>query len=62
MFIFIPVSVHFPLNRYINDKKRAVMILDVEEIPEAISVLAREGFSLLNDEVLYNLKAFCCSS
>jgi len=31
------------------------MILDVEGIPEAISVLAREGFLLLNDEELYNL-------
>ena len=39
----------------IKDKKQAVMILDVEEIPEAISVLTKEGFSLLNDEELYNL-------
>jgi hypothetical protein len=39
----------------IKDKKRAVMILDVEGIPEAISVLTKEGFSLLNDDELYNL-------
>jgi len=39
----------------IKDKKQAVMILDVEEIPEAISTLTKEGFSLLNDKELYNL-------
>jgi hypothetical protein len=39
----------------IQDKKRAVMIFDVEEIPEAVSVLTKAGFSLLNDEELYNL-------
>jgi hypothetical protein len=32
------------------------MILNVEGIPEAISVLTKEGFSLLNDEELYNLQ------
>jgi hypothetical protein len=48
--------VHKSFTESTQDKKRAVMILDVEERPEAISVLAREGFSLLNDEELYNLK------
>jgi hypothetical protein len=40
----------------IQDKKRAVMILDVEEMPEAVSVLTKAGFTLLDDNELYNLK------
>ncbi len=39
----------------VQDKKQAVMIFDVENMPEAVSVLTRAGFSLLNDEELYNL-------
>ena len=39
----------------IKDKKRAVMIFDVEEMPEAVALLSRAGFLLLNDEDLYNL-------
>jgi hypothetical protein len=32
------------------------MILDIEEIPEALSVLSKAGFALLDDNELYNLK------
>jgi hypothetical protein len=40
----------------IQDKKQAVMILDVEGIPEAVSVLTKSGFTLLDEGELYNLK------
>ncbi len=39
----------------VQDKKHAVMILDVEEMPEAVKVLMDARFSILNDEQLYNL-------
>jgi len=39
----------------IKDKNQAVMIFDVEEMPEAVTLLAKAGFVLLNDEELYNL-------
>ena len=39
----------------IQDKKRAVMIFDVEEMPQAVTVLTKAGFVLLNDEELYSL-------
>ena len=31
------------------------MIFDVEDIPEAVTVLTKSGFSILNDEELYSL-------
>ena len=31
------------------------IILDVEEIPEAVKVLTDENLSILNDDELYNL-------
>lgn len=39
----------------IQDKKRAVMILDVEDIPEAVQVLTEAKVSILNDAELYKL-------
>jgi len=39
----------------IQDKKRAVMILDVEDIPEAVQVLTEAKVSILNDAELYRL-------
>jgi hypothetical protein len=39
----------------IKDKNQAVMIFDVEEMPEAVTLLSKAGFVLLNDEELYNL-------
>ncbi len=39
----------------IQDKKRAVMILDVEEMPEALKVLSVSHLSILDDAELYNL-------
>lgn len=39
----------------IQNKKHAVMILDVEGIPEAIQVLTEAKLSILNDNELYNL-------
>ena len=39
----------------IQDKKRAVMIFDVEEMPQAVTVLTKAGFVILNDEELYSL-------
>ena len=32
------------------------MILDIEEMPEAVSVLTRAGFTLLDYNEVYNLK------
>ncbi|HUT83750.1 MAG TPA: ACT domain-containing protein [Thermodesulfobacteriota bacterium] len=39
----------------VQDKKRAVMIFDVESMPEAVNILTKAGFVLLNDEELYSL-------
>lgn len=39
----------------IQDKKRAVLVLDVERINEAMSVLREEGLSTLTDEEIYSL-------
>ena len=39
----------------IREKQKAVMILDVEEMPEALKIISETGFSVLNDEELYNL-------
>ncbi len=39
----------------IQDKKRAVLVVDVEKINEAKSVLREEGLSTLTDEEIYSL-------
>jgi hypothetical protein len=39
----------------IQDKKRAVLVVDVERINEAMSVLREEGISTLTDEEIYSL-------
>ncbi len=39
----------------IQNGKQAVMVLDVEGIPEAVKVLTDAGLSVLSDEQLYNL-------
>ena len=39
----------------VQDKKRAVMIFDVESMPETVNILTKAGFVLLNDEELYSL-------
>lgn len=37
------------------DKKRAVIVLDVEQIPKALKVLTDANLPILNDHELYNL-------
>ncbi|MBN2467355.1 MAG: hypothetical protein JXD19_04315 [Deltaproteobacteria bacterium] len=39
----------------IQAKRKAVMIIDVEELPEALEVISESGFSMLTDEEIYNL-------
>ena len=39
----------------IEDKKRAVLVVDVEKIREAEKVLKEEGLSTLTDEEIYSL-------
>lgn len=39
----------------IQDKRRGIIVLDVEEIPEAVKVLRKGGFTILDDTELYNL-------
>ena len=39
----------------VQDKKRAVLVVDVEKINEAKRVLKEEGFSTLTDEEIYSL-------
>jgi hypothetical protein len=39
----------------VQDKKRAVMIMDVEGIPQAMKVLTDANLPVLNDNELYNL-------
>ena len=39
----------------VQDKKKAVMILDVEEVPEAVKVLSEYRMTILDDAELYAL-------
>jgi len=39
----------------VREKQKAVIILDVEEMPEALEVIAEAGFLMLSDEELYKL-------
>ncbi len=39
----------------IQDKKQAVLVIDVEKISDAKRVLKEEGFSTLSDEEIYSL-------
>jgi hypothetical protein len=39
----------------VQDKKRAVLVVDVEKINEAKNVLQEEGLSTLTDEEIYSL-------
>ena len=39
----------------IEDKKRAVLVVDVEKIQEAETVLKEEGLTILSDEEIYSL-------
>lgn len=39
----------------IEDKKRAVLVVDVEKIKEAEKILKEEGISTLTDEEIYSL-------
>ncbi len=39
----------------IEDKKRAVLVVDVEKIQEAESILKEEGLTTLSDEEIYSL-------
>ena len=39
----------------IEDKKRAVMVVDVEKIAEAEKILKEEGIATLTDEEIYSL-------
>src|SRR5512136_2120387 len=39
----------------IEDKKRAVLVIDVEKIQEAETVLKEEGLTILSDEEIYSL-------
>ncbi len=39
----------------IEDKKRAVLVVDLEKIREAEAILKEEGLTLLSDEEIYSL-------
>lgn len=39
----------------IEDKKKAVLVIEVEKIPAAEKVLEEEGFAILSDLEVYNL-------
>jgi hypothetical protein len=39
----------------IEDKKRAVLVVDVEKIAEAEKILREEGIATLTDEEIYSL-------
>ena len=39
----------------IEDKKRAVLVLDVEKMAEAKRALKEEGLTTLNDQEIYSL-------
>lgn len=39
----------------IEDKKRAVLVIEVEEIPEVVGILTDRGLSALTDEEIYSL-------
>jgi len=39
----------------IRDKEKAVMVLDVEDIPDALNMLQDAGLVMLSDEELYSL-------
>ena len=39
----------------IEDKRRAVLVVEVEKIPEAVGVLREHGIRTLSDEEIYTL-------
>ena len=39
----------------IEDKHRAVLVVEVEKIPEAIDVLREQGIRTLSDDEIYTL-------
>jgi hypothetical protein len=39
----------------IREKEKGVLILDVEEMPQALETVAEAGFTILDDADLYNL-------
>jgi hypothetical protein len=39
----------------VEDKKRAILVVDVEKISDALKVLQEEGFATLSDEEIYSL-------
>ena len=39
----------------IEDKKRAVLVIEVEKIPEVLDILTRRGLSALTDDEIYAL-------
>jgi hypothetical protein len=39
----------------IEDKKRAVLVIEVEKIPEVLGILTDRGLSTLTDEEIYSL-------
>jgi hypothetical protein len=39
----------------IEDKKRAVLVIEVEKIPEVLDILTRRGLSALSDDEIYSL-------
>lgn len=39
----------------VQDKHRAVLVVEVEKIPEAEEILLGEGFEIMSDEELYSL-------
>jgi hypothetical protein len=39
----------------IREKEKGVLILDVEEMPQALKIVSEAGFSILDDAELYNL-------
>jgi len=39
----------------IEDKRRAVLVVEVEKIPEAVGVLREQGIRTLSDDEIYTL-------
>ena len=39
----------------VEDKKRAVLVIDVGKIQEAVTVLKKEGLTILSDDEIYSL-------
>ena len=44
-----------PYGFVVEDKRRAVLVVEVEKIPEAVGVLRERGIHTLTDDEIYTL-------